>query len=120
MFNASKDRDSVETSPTKETEDQGQQKLTEDESPTPPLPEHTVLTKGRDLVTNAKDLAENKDILEAEFSSLREYVNKNINKTRMVGQMDENRVHNRYMDVGKVDFNLYTSFIKVYNPMHEF
>ena len=68
--------------------------------------QHTVLTKDKELRANAKDLAGNKELQEAEFRSLQEYVNKNINKTKTVAKMDENRAHNRYTDVGKADFNL--------------
>ena len=72
----------------------------------PTLPTHIVLTKDKELRANAKDLAGNKELQEAEFRSLQEYVNKNINKTKTVAKMDENRAHNRYTDVGKADFNL--------------
>ena len=70
------------------------------------IPKHVVLTKDKELRANAKDLAGNKELQEAEFRSLQEYVNKNINKTKTVAKMDENRAHNRYTDVGKADSNL--------------
>ena len=98
----------VQASPTKVAAAQGRTTSTKDKSPAqpevsqgPPLPDHTVLTKNKELRANAKELAEKKDILEAEYRSLLGYVNKNVNKTRMVAQLDENRVHSRYMDIGK-------------------
>ena len=99
---------SVQSSTTKETvAGQGRQGSTENKSPVqaqevegPPLPEHTILIKNKDLKANAKDLVENKDVLEAEYRSLLGYVNKNINKTRTVAKLDENKEHNRYMDIG--------------------
>ena len=99
---------STQTYPSKDKTDQGRQKLREDKSSAqprvsqgPPLPDHTVLTKNNGLRATAKDLAGKTDILEAEYRSLLGYVNKNINKTRTVSQMDENRAHNRYTDIGK-------------------
>ena len=100
---------SVPTSPTKDRVDQGRQTSTRDKSPPPPaqvsqgppLPDHTVLIKDKELRANAKDLAGKTDILEAEYRSLLGYVTKNINKTRTVAQSDENRAHNRYTDIGK-------------------
>ena len=72
--------------------------------------QHTVLTKDKELRANAKDLAGNKELQEAEFTSLQEYVNKNINKTRTVGQSEENRAHNRYKDIGETEFNQFARF----------
>ena len=100
---------SVQTSPTKDTVQQERQASTRDKSPPqpaqvslgPPLPDHTVLIKDKELRANAKDLAGKTDILEAEYRSLLGYVTKNINKTRTVAQSDENRAHNRYTDIGK-------------------
>ena len=99
---------STQTSPSKDKTDQGRQKSREDKSSAqprvsqgPPLPDHTILTKNNELRATAKDLAGKTDILEAEYRSLLGYVNKNINKTRTVSQMDENRAHNRYTDIGK-------------------
>ena len=98
----------VQTSPTKVAAAQGRKNSTGNKSPAqpevsqgPPLPDHTVLTKNKELRANAKELAEKKDVLEAEYRSLLGYVNKNVNKTRLVAQLDENRVHSRYMDIGK-------------------
>ena len=98
----------VQTSLTKDAAAQGRKTSPGDKSPAqrevsqgPPLPDHTVLTKNKDLRANAKELAEKTDVLEAEYRSLLGYVNKNINKTRTVAQLDENKLHNRYMDIGK-------------------
>ena len=109
--NESKNPNSSQTSPTKETEDHGKQKLTEDESPTPPLPEHTVLIKDKELRANTKELAEKTDLLEAEYRSLLGYVTKNINKTRTVAQSEENKEHNRYTDIGKTCSPLNTKIL---------
>ena len=100
---------SVQTSPTKDTVQQERQASTRDKSPPqpaqvsqgPPLPDHTVLIKDKELRANAKDLAGKTDILEAEYRSLLGYVTKNINKVRTVAQSEENKAHNRYTDIGK-------------------
>ena len=66
----------------------------------PPLPDHVVLYKDKELRVKAKELAGKTSILEAEYRLLLEYVKKNINKQKTVAQLDKNREHNRYIDIG--------------------
>ena len=70
------------------------------ESQVPPLPDHVVLVKDKELRAKAKDLAGKTGALDAEYRSLLDYVKKNINKPKTVAKLDENRDHNRYIDIG--------------------
>ena len=56
--------------------------------------------KDKELRANAKELAGKIGVLDAEYRSMLEYVKKNINKPKTVAKLDENRDHNRYIDIG--------------------
>ena len=66
----------------------------------PPLPDHVVLIKDKELRVKAKELAGKIGVLEAERRLLLEYVKKNIKKPITVAQLAKNLEHNRYIDIG--------------------
>ena len=59
------------------------------------------LVKTKDLPKEAKELAENKELLEKEYDSILEYVRLNIKKESTVAKQEEHNDHNRYTDIGK-------------------
>ena len=50
----------------------------------------------------AKALTDNIDLLNNEFFRLGEYVKENVVKEVTVAKMEENKPHNRYVDIGRV------------------
>ena len=111
---------SIQTTPTKEAEDRGQQppttdtevyrkqSSTEDKSPVqeinlppivePELPDHTVLQNDDNLNARLKELISRPEVLTNEFNLLREYVREHIKKEVTVARLPENEIHNRYTD----------------------
>jgi hypothetical protein len=67
----------------------------------PPLPEHTVLKKDDTLKARVKELAESRELLEDEFVRLGEFVKMHVVKESEVANREENRLHNRYIDIGR-------------------
>ena len=65
------------------------------------LPSHIVLQKDDSLKDNAKALAENKNLLNNEFKLVENYAKANVQKKTTVGNLEENKAHNRYTDIGK-------------------
>ena len=59
------------------------------------------LVKTKDLPKEAKELAENKELLEKEYDSILEYIRLNIKKESTVAKQEEHNDHNRYTDIGK-------------------
>ena len=65
------------------------------------MPSHIVLQKDDSLKDNAKALAENKYLLNNEFKQVEDHAKANLQKKTTVGNLDENKAHNRYTDIGK-------------------
>merc|ERR1719239_1586125 len=63
------------------------------------------LVKTNELPKQAKDLAENKEFMENEYSSVLEYVRLNIKKETYVAKQEVHKDHNRYTDIVPFDDN---------------
>ena len=66
----------------------------------PPTPQHHKLTKDQTLQEKAKKMANDKVLLKSEFFRLEEFVKENIMKETTVAKLEENKAHNRYLDIG--------------------
>ena len=65
------------------------------------LPPHMVLTKGPNLREGAKEMAGAKCKLNEEFKLMADHVRINFKKKCKVGRLENNKPHNRYLDIGK-------------------
>ena len=65
------------------------------------LPPHMVLTKGPNLREVAKEMAGAKCKLNEEFKLMADHVRINFKKKCKVGRLENNKPHNRYLDIGK-------------------
>ena len=66
----------------------------------PPTPLHHELKKDKTLQEEAKKLAQDEVLLKSEYSRLEEFVKENIIKETTVAKLEENKAHNRYLDIG--------------------
>ena len=77
------------------------EKTAKDPGPSnPPTPQHKALKKDDTLLEEAKKLANNEVVLMREYSRLEEYVKENITNETTVAKLEENKAHNRYLDIG--------------------
>ena len=67
----------------------------------PSLPPHMVLEKGPNLRESAKEMAGRKDKLDEEFKLIADYTRINVKKDSKIGRLEKNRLHNRYVDIGR-------------------
>ena len=70
-------------------------------STNPTLPSHMVLTKGPHLRESAKEMSRRKDKLEEEFRLIAEHTKANVTEESSISRLDENKIHNRYLDIGR-------------------
>ena len=66
----------------------------------PPTLLHHELKKDKTLQEEAKKLAQDEVQLKSEYSRLEEFVKENIIKETTVAKLEENKAHNRYLDIG--------------------
>ena len=66
----------------------------------PQTPQHQELKKDKTLQEEAKKLAQDEVQLKSEYSRLEEFVKENIIKETTVAKLEENKAHNRYLDIG--------------------
>ena len=66
----------------------------------PALPSHSVLQKDDTLQDKVKELAANTELLDSEFERLGKFVKENVVKESEVAAREENKAHNRYLDIG--------------------
>ena len=66
----------------------------------PPTPQHQELKKDKTLQEEAKKLAQDEVLLKSEYTRLEEFVKENIIKDTNVAKLEENKAHNRYLDIG--------------------
>ena len=79
--------------------------LLEPQPPSRPcLPPHTVLRKDSSLKDKTKELAGRKVELEEEFSRMEEWVKMEVKDLITVAGLEENKPHNRYIDIGRLLF----------------
>ena len=70
-----------------------------------------VLTKGPHLRESAKEMARRKDKLEEEFRLIGEHTKANVKAESIIGRLETNKTHNRYLDIGKC--SVFTDLNKV-------
>ena len=72
----------------------------------PALPSHSVLQKDDSLKDQVKELAANTKLLDSEFERLGKFVKENVVKESEVAAREENKPHNRYLDIGNCEMRL--------------
>ena len=65
------------------------------------MPRHCALRKDASLKEKSVKLAGSEELLKREFSKMVGWAQRNVDKATTVGSREENRLHNRYKDIGE-------------------
>lgn len=71
-----------------------------------PLPSHVTLQKDANLKEKSKEASSQEEVLEDEFYNMVNYVQENVKREMKIASQGNNTVHNRYIDIGKLAFQL--------------
>ena len=71
-----------------------------------PLPGHVTLQKDANLKEKSKEASSQEEVLEDEFYNMVNYVQENVKREMKIASQGNNTVHNRYIDIGELAFQL--------------